>query len=1106
MKSRRFFKKILSLKYLISFLIVIVITVFVLLYFVGGLKTSTVEIDNKEFTYEGFVDYSKKTDSEISTNLKIAETSTYIMFIDEKTTIISLVEKSSFVMPIGIDETVARNNPNNYSIKYTTATEKDPSNLILSYCLNNDYNNSVQAYESYKNSVFYHNELTGKDEQHYMLKYLNKATDGAQGVQILYTMGDFGAQATFLPRRFYATVYKPASVKYKTEAEWTKAVEDWEQNYMVTVGNLYNTFEERFRGNVDIGQTYTESSGATSAQKRYSGTVTIYDEEANTYFREVIIPGLEEDGISYNLPEPELDKNGDLVVKMDSIGNVYWTYRNVPVELLDYQSEYYQKYFNNENSPCTNNPFYLSSHYSYLKGCFQSALADGNKIPYSYYFTSDAGFPALIAPKVYKMLYSNDEALSNITDGVPIRYDAGGSEYTVYSSGFVARDENGNFIYDDQGCVVRQTYNNDVLDKDNEVFASESKRLGVFQVCLEFLLDEDGLEVTVLKEGLKDSSNVTEDDHEYEKINGRYQILSLTILPNFTSFNELDHGQIIIPDGSGAYMNFVMDNGGYGKTLRTYTNTYYGVDKANVYGTLSETPGNLMLGMYAIVNTTSGKEGGILSVIEKGTGQTMLTATTSGNADNSGANKVYYKADVRNTEAVRAGTAAVVSIFYKHDKQLCANDLQYKYIFLDASENNYSAVAKRYQKYLIERDELEFKDNTDTTLVNLNILGSFEKYSMFLGIRYMSPASLTTFDQAQEIIDELKSGGVDNISATYTGWTSENLEYSVGGSLKVEKKLGGKSSMQDFYNYCERNGVSFYPEMYIATTHDYDYIYGQNKYTTKSVGNLPAIHYSYDPATKRQDKKLSSTSYISPAYFKDITNKLLDKFNKLNIWNSDSSEFKSGYSLTDIGNSYAGNYASGKQIYQYESMLYQLETLKTLDESANLKISAPYDYAFKYVEIAVNIPSTATMYNALDVYIPFYQLVVSGLFDYTTEEINGLDSRNSNWYLMKAIETGSNLNYVVSYEDPKVLLETDYTYYYGAYYQNVKNQIISYTNELNALGIHECILTSHEVIEKGIVKVVYTNKKTKAEKIIYINTENSYNATYDIAGYGYDVR
>ena len=90
---------------------------------------------------------------------------------------------------------------------------------------------------------------------------------------------------------------------------------------------------------------------------------------------------------------------------------------------------------------------------------------------------------------------------------------------------------------------------------------------------------------------------------------------------------------------------------------------------------------------------------------------------------------------------------------------------------------------------------------------------------------------------------------------------NEYLEYELGGKVKVARVLGGTKSMQSFYEYCVGKGATFYPELNITTNKGYDYLFGSTRFTSRGVGNEESIHYVYDLATGRPNKKLKENSF-----------------------------------------------------------------------------------------------------------------------------------------------------------------------------------------------------------------------------------------------------
>lgn len=1150
MKMRKFLKKILRVKYLILLLAIVLVAVVAGLYIKKDLVANRVNLDNMEFSTEGFDNFYKKDEpkydstsktwwiGEVDTKIKgqgsavtvennnwyiggedtgikasmltnkvVASNSKYTMFINEMTTIVTTVLNSS--LKDGGDAS----NPADYAVKYSSANGEgsvaSKGNFALTYS-STEINKPVnKEFNSFSQSVNVENVFEGGSDRHYSIKYLDDA------VQIYYTIGNFGSTATYFPQSLYATVYKPARCLYSSEAEYAKIVAEYESDYMAQVGSLDNTFEERFRGNTQIQMVLRRDDAAGIAYISPSTEIIVYNQEARDYLIDVVLPALGNAGENVTINDFDLTtedgregykaqldaqavKEYELSKSKAKYPSVSWKI-SVPESLVNVYGENFRKYFNNENSPLTSNPFMSLVDYDSLRKTYYNlSLADYNTIFYDVYnLKVSAGTSA---KNLYNLLYSNEQKTDSTTKlGQKITYKyvlvTGGEEYEYASSGYVAKDSDGKFIYDENGNVAKQLYTSTQVEYDNAIFNVESEGLPIFKVALEFKLTDTGFVMSIPGNSLVDSTNVSKDDPEYGIIKGKYQIVSLKLTPYMTYVDNTQEGYIVVPDGSGAVINF-----NNGKTS-TVSGTYYGKDNAYVDMVDKGTTADLLLGMYAFVNTTPENASGLIAAIEKGGGQFNLTAGVD-----SDSNFAYLSATVRSKESIRTGTATSKTSFDKFDKILAPSDLVVNYLLVEEDKLGYDDIAMAYKQYLIKRDGLTYNDTTNTLLTDLTFLGSFDEYALFMGIKYMKTGTLTTFDQAQEIVDELLKQSVSNISVSYRGWTNENLEYELGGALKISRKLGKTTSMSKFYEYCVEKGVTFYPELSITTAKGYDYAFGSLKYTARGVGNEEAVNYPYDLSTGRQNKKLNATYILSPLYYKNITENLLEDFAKLNIWTSKSN---GGFLLTDLGNQWNGNYRVGLQVYGGDAVVYQQEALSMLSEGNKIKIEAPCDYAFKYVDVATNIPVGSNMYTVYDETIPFYQLVVNGLFDYTTENINGISSKSSAYYFAKALETGSNLSYMLSAEDPSILLETDYTQYYQVYYQNWKDTIINFNKQINDLGIHNCYLSGYEIVEAGsasLSKVTYTNKTNASQEIVLlVNVTNktiNYNGTV-IPAYGY---
>ena len=150
----------------------------------------------------------------------------------------------------------------------------------------------------------------------------------------------------------------------------------------------------------------------------------------------------------------------------------------------------------------------------------------------------------------------------------------------------------------------------------------------------------------------------------------------------------------------------------------------------------------------------------------------------------------------------------------------------------------------------------------------------------------------------------------------------------------------------------------------------------------------------------------------------------------------------------------------------------------------------PYDYAFSYADVITCAPIQTSLYGSVNYSIPLYQLVLSGIIDYSYNPVNYHRDNSITWNILKAIETGSNVAFVLTADDTNALLETSYTDYYNSYYPNWKENIIYINDVLNSTGIYGGYLYNHEYLTDNVVKVEY-KMNTGAIKTIIINYENS---------------
>lgn len=587
-------------------------------------------------------------------------------------------------------------------------------------------------------------------------------------------------------------------------------------------------------------------------------------------------------------------------------------------------------------------------------------------------------------------------------------------------------------------------YNFEQLEKDNEPFDINIEMDDpYFEVAVEYRLTEDGFRASVISDSI-----VEEKD---------YPITGINFLPYFGAVSTDYEGYYVIPDGSGVLMNF--NNGK--EYQRVYTKRYYGEDIALQSNVKPESEETLLLPMYGVVNSTTNN--GMLVTIENNASMVTLNADVSRRNDSY--NKIYPRFNYREVETVlyaNVGEKYYVPTWTNHRVE---RDFVMQYQFVNGDKANYTGLASAYRNYL----GLESNDLTTNTVMNLTVLGMFDKKEFFLGVPYTSTKSLTTFDEAKIILQELNLEGIDNINLMYNGWFNGGIDHDIATDIKIGRAVGGKRDFRNFVDYLEENNVTFYPSMNLMTARDYTKMFDQYRYTAQHINGKSAVLSQYDLATKLVDEEAHTSYILSPNYYQDMIARMLKEYNDFEIGN---------LSVNDLGGQVSGHYKKNNYTFRYEAEEMQKLALESLREDNKLSLTSPLGFALGYVDNIVDAPIEGSKYPILDSSIPFYQLVLNGVVDYAGISVNLNSEKGLDFHLMKAIETGGNLNFIFSYKDSSILLNTDYNEYYSTNYRNWMDNAVEMVKELDELGIHSSTIKNHQILANNVYMVEYENGST----------------------------
>ncbi len=613
----------------------------------------------------------------------------------------------------------------------------------------------------------------------------------------------------------------------------------------------------------------------------------------------------------------------------------------------------------------------------------------------------------------------------------------------------------------------------DLLLDNGSVPTTEGPIIGL---AIEYSLTDDGLEVVVPGNSIRTNTNENGDN---------YQVTEINVLPYFTSSREFSNeGYFVIPDGSGAILNF--DNG---KSYDAYQKRIYSGDLTFINTILTTSSSDILLPMYGMVkkDVATGKSTAMIAEVTKGEPQVRMLVDVPKTNDRY--NYANYTIVLRETQVSVVGT----NQFNRNETNVYTDvsatyDYHFNYHYLsDEYETSYSGIAKCYRDILIDRSEGKLNAENDQTakvVLDLEVIGSYSYKANFLGIGYTAEDSLTTVDQLKEMLDELLQYDVSGINVYYKGWRKEGLVNTSFKNIKVSSEIGGKKKLLKLINEYN-NKVNIYPYLEFLEYNDFQESFGKAHYTARDITGLAASKYPYDLQSNVFNTDLDEIMILSPAYYDAFSKTLAKKYQKtLGI---------DKLALSGLGSKLSGNYKKKATLFKTAAIEEQIKSFENLRAQGitNIALDKPYAYAIEYSSNLYDLPYQSTLYEILDYTIPFYQLVINGLVDYSGESINQYAEKGLQEHLMKCIETGSNPAFTFTYDDSSELLQTNYNNYYYTLYTRWLEDVKTVCDTLNELDIFSCNLVSHERLANDVFKVTYENLDGSKQIEIILNYQKT---------------
>lgn len=510
-----------------------------------------------------------------------------------------------------------------------------------------------------------------------------------------------------------------------------------------------------------------------------------------------------------------------------------------------------------------------------------------------------------------------------------------------------------------------------------------------------------------------------------------YPMTTLNILPSFGAGGPDDKGYLLVPDGSGALINF-----NSGKLHNPYYANLYGWDWASFRRQVtSETRAG-----FPVFGVASGS-GSFICAIEEGAAYAGVSADVAGrytSYNTVGANYTIVHGDAYDVSD-RTNDAV-----YMFEKQVPQGRILQRYRFLQSAD--YADMARAYGDYLQNKypNELTLKSDASTP-VAVELVGAIDRMEQRFGVPTRVAVPMTTFAQAKELVQTLLDKGMTNLSVKYAGWINGGVNQKILNSVNLVSELGTADELRGFIAYAKEKGVDVYLDGLTQFTRSsgllegFVYVRDAACYTTREE----VFQYPYNPIWYGPEDWKEGSYLLKPA----LSAKLAQ-----NLANAALSYGASGVSLRDTGNMLSADYDPRDLVTREESMRMQQQTLRDM-RNQGLKVItlSGSDYALPLSDMVLGLDFDGGNYSIIDAYVPFLPMAIHGLVNYTGEALNNAGDYED--LLLRSAEMGAGLYFSFFKNAAKELQDTYYYEYFGADVSlSLDKAVQAYTQYNQALG------------------------------------------------------
>ncbi len=392
-----------------------------------------------------------------------------------------------------------------------------------------------------------------------------------------------------------------------------------------------------------------------------------------------------------------------------------------------------------------------------------------------------------------------------------------------------------------------------------------------------------------------------------------------------------------------------------------------------------------------------------------------------------------------------------------------ADDPAYKYY-----NTSWLGMAEAYRDYLSREGKLPNALTQDDVTADIPLyieaFGALETLETIATIPVWVMTPLTTFENVWTMYSELSDLNVKNINFKLTGFANGGMYSTMPYKLKWEKNVGGAAGFEELIAKADEINAKT-DGSHLGLYPDFDFAYVQSSTT------FDGLNLKKD-AVKTLDNRYTSYRYydasiqsfvgfyklaISPSRYSKFYEKLISNYKDYAL---------ATMSVASLGSALNSDFDEDEPYNREQSKELTQQALSDIKGSGyGLMTDGGNAYTWAYVDHILNVELDSSRYLIASATVPFIGSVLHGYVQFAGAPLN--EEGDVNYAMLRAIENGAGLYFILSYQNTTELKEDAFlSEYYSIRYDIWLEDVAKYYNQLNTVlrDVQTKVIINHEFL------------------------------------------